>query len=155
MLIQAFHKFARQTYFVKLWAAPVWVLLGLTKLMIFTLPFRLLASRLGTPQGNQYWVPLLSDTQQRRAQQISRVVQGMAVYTPWNSNCFPQAITARVLLGLYGIPGTLFFGLAKDHQHELSAHAWVVAGQIRVSGGYSFNQFTVMNAFLFERQSRT
>jgi hypothetical protein len=53
------------------------------------------------------------------------------------------------LLSLYRIPYALYFGL--KHESVLSgteAHAWVAAGRIRVTGGASFSQFTVVGCFV-------
>ena len=81
--------------------------------------------------------------------QIGRAVRLAARYTPWDSNCFPQAVVARLLLGLYGIPYALFFGLRRDPDSgAMLAHAWVAAGRVRVTGGESFGQFTVVGVFV-------
>ena len=133
--------------FVQAWFIPVWVLLGISKVLIFTIPFQRLAPRLGQRTGVAPWVPLLSDQQTVRARLIGRVVQMTARYTFWNANCFPQAITARWLLGLYGVPYVFFFGLSRDAGDGMKAHAWVVAGPVRVTGGYSFHQYTVVGCF--------
>ena len=66
-----------------------------------------------------------------------------------DSNCFPQAVAAKLLLSLYRIPYALYFGLwqAPDHSGT-QAHAWVAAGRIRVSGGHSLDQYTVVGCFI-------
>lgn len=85
---------------------------------------------------------LLDPAQEARALQIGRLVRMTAVYTPWDSNCFPQAVVARLLLGLYGIPYVLNFGLMRDPAGgEMKAHAWVTAGA-------SFGQFTTVGCFV-------
>lgn len=141
-------KFFRQDLFTQCWAIPVWLLLGIAKIAIFTAPFRAIVARLGTPLNASSWIPLLTPEQLVRARKISKLIQGVAPYTLWDSNCFPQAISARLLLGLYGVPGSLFFGVHKDGK-QMKAHAWVCADKIRVTGGYSFNQFTVVAGYLF------
>ena len=136
--------------FEQVWLLPAWCLLGLSRLVILTIQFRRLAPYLGRHIGNRAVVPLLSAHQQARALHIGRVVRLAAQYTPWESNCFPQAVTARVLLGGYGIPYALCFGLAKEGENgrALKAHAWVAAGPVRVSGGDGFRQFTVVGVFV-------
>ena len=118
-------------------------------MLIFTIPFQRLAPRLGVRTGIAPWVPLLTPEQTHRARLIGRLVQMTARYTFWNANCFPQAITARWLLGLYHVPYVFFFGLSRDASDPagMKAHAWVVAGPVRVTGGYSFHQFTVVGCF--------
>jgi hypothetical protein len=136
--------------FEQLWLLPVWCLLGLSRLLILTMPFRRLAPYLGRHLGNDAVIPLLSAHQQARALHIGRVVRLAAQYTPWESNCFSQAVAVRVLLGGYGISYTLCFGLARTRadSEELQAHAWVAAGPVCVSGGDGFRQFTVVGVFV-------
>ncbi|MBL8482027.1 MAG: lasso peptide biosynthesis B2 protein [Rhodocyclaceae bacterium] len=140
---------ARQPPFVLAWLLPVWLLLGGARALILTLSFRRLAPHLGRPLGANAWVPRLDPQQEQRALLIARVVYIAARHTPWISNCFPQAIAARVLLGLYSIPYALHFGLMRDPASaEMKAHAWVAAGKVRVTGGESFGQFTVVGCFV-------
>ncbi|QQS53242.1 MAG: lasso peptide biosynthesis B2 protein [Candidatus Competibacteraceae bacterium] len=141
--------FLRQPRFTQLWLIPLWLLLGLSKAVIFTVSFRRLAPRLGTAVGVASWVPVLVPAQEARALQIGRAVCLAARYTPWNSNCFPQAVAARLLLGLYHIPYALYFGLMRDPEtREFKAHAWIAAGRVRVMGNESFSQFTVVGCFV-------
>jgi hypothetical protein len=142
--------FLSQPLFIQAWFLPLWVMLGISKALIFTLSFRRLAPRLGRQAGIAPWVPLLSDAQEQRALMIGRAVRLTAKYTPWDSNCFPQAIAARVLLGLYGLPYAFYFGLLRDPDDAagIKAHAWVAAGRVRVTGGLSFGQFTVVGCFV-------
>lgn len=141
--------FLRQPAFIRLWFLPLWLLLGMAKAVILTLSFKRLAPRLGVSQGIAPWVPVLAPADEARALQIGRAVRLAAGYTPWDSNCFPQAVAARLLLGLYGIPYALYFGLMRDPAtSEMKAHAWVAAGRVRVTGGTSFGQFTVVGVFV-------
>ncbi|MCG6941460.1 MAG: lasso peptide biosynthesis B2 protein [Thiohalocapsa sp.] len=143
-------KLRREPGFVWLWLGPTWALLGLSRGLIALVPFRRLAPLLGTNVGVEPWVPLVSAVQAVRARLIGRSVQIAARYTPWESNCFPQAITARLLLGLYRIPFALYLGLARDRDNnDLSAHAWVTAGPMHVAGGGAdFERFTVVGCFV-------
>jgi len=141
--------FLRQPRFTQLWFVPLWMLLGLSKAVIFTVSFRRLAPHLGAATGVAPWVPVLVPAQEARALQIGRAVRLAACYTPWNSNCFPQAVAARLLLGLYRIPYALYFGLMRDPEtREFKAHAWIAAGRVRVTGNESFGQFTVVGCFV-------
>ena len=128
---------------------PLWFILGISKALIFTVSFRRLAPHLGQAIGVAPWIPLLDPAQQARASQIGRAIRLASRYTPWNSNCFPQAVAARLLMGFYGIPYALYFGLMRDAQSlEMKAHAWVAAGRVPVTGGGSFKQFTVVGVFV-------
>lgn len=148
LLLRKWRSFLRLPAFRKLWLLPLWLLLGVSKALISTISFQRLAARLGQPLGVAPWVPLVDARQRALALQIGRAVRLAASYTPWDSNCFPQAVAARVLLGLYGVPYALYFGLARDPiTRETQAHAWVMAGPVAVTGGASFARFTVVGVF--------
>ena len=144
--------FFRQPRFTQLWFLPVWAMLGISKAAIFIVPFRHLVMYLGEAVGTKSQVPLLSSAQQIRAAQISRVVIVAARYTPWDSNCFPQAVVACVLLKIYSVPYALYFGLMRGPESsEFKAHAWVATGRVRVTGGRSFGYYTVVGCFVAPR----
>lgn len=147
--------FLRQPGFIQFWFIPIWFCLGVSKALIFTVSFRRLAPHLGRQSAIVPWLPLLEPRQEARALLIGRAVRMAARYTPWDSNCFPQAVAARLLLGVYGIPYALFFGLMRDPDaREMKAHAWVAAGKVRVTGGTSFGQFTVVGCFVAPQLQR-
>ncbi len=148
-LVRKSRSFARRSRFEKAWFLPAWLLLGICRFFILFVPFRHLAFRLGTHTGLNSWIPLVDSGQKERALSIGRVIALGARYTPWDTNCFPQAVAAKVLLGIYGIPNSLFLGVARNPaEGKLSAHAWVTAGRVRVTGGFSFDQFTVVGCFV-------
>jgi ATP-binding cassette subfamily C protein len=139
--------FLRHPWWEQLAFVPVWILLGLARAAIRLLAFERLAGALGTSMGVQVVVPLLQPRQVARARRISSLVTWVATHTPWRSDCFPQALVARLLLGLCGVPWSLCFGLARGANHALNAHAWVAAGPVSVTGGYSFARFTTVGCF--------
>lgn len=139
--------FLRHPPFEQLCFVPVWLLLGLARLAIRLLSFRRLAAALGTPMGTRAYVPLLSRAQQARARRVGALVRWVALHTPWVSDCFPQALVARLLLGLCRVPWVLCFGLTRQAGQGLAAHAWVAAGEVCVTGGRGFNQFSVVACY--------
>lgn len=142
------HSLMRKPRFVLLWLLPTWVMLGISRLIILTATFRRIAPYLGRPVGLNAYTHLLSPHQKKRALQISQVIRLSSRFCPWVANCFPQAVTARMLLGLYRIPYSLYFGVARDGDtREFKAHAWVAAGRIPVSGGQSFGSFTIVGCY--------
>jgi hypothetical protein len=147
------------SWFIKCWLVPTVVLLGISRLMILTVTFKRLAPLLGIPHGVEPWIPLLDSKKEARARQISLIILLSAKLTPWESNCYPQAITAGLLLRLFNIPYNLFFGLNSNPiNDDMKAHAWVAAGRIRVTGGGSFRHFTVVQSFgtfLLDPESKT
>src|SRR5690554_7603610 len=119
--------------FMRWWLFAVWSGLILAHLAVRVISFHRLAPLLGSPAPAYPWLPILTPEQTRRARLIGRTVQSASRRSPWPDNCFDQAIVARCLLGLYGIPYALFFGVRRAPEtNEMSAHAWVAAGRVRV-----------------------
>lgn len=139
----------RQPLFIVLWLAPAWALLAASRALVLSLPFKHIVNRLGASNGTSPAIPLLNPTQEQQALYISRTIRLAAKYAPWNANCFAQAITARLLLGLYKIPYGLYFGIAsRGDISQMAAHAWVAAGRVPVTGGHSFSKFIVVGCFM-------
>ena len=139
----------RQPLFVWLWMVPVWLLLNLCRLLIRVLSFRRLASHLGIAYGARACIPLVTEGQRLRARKIQRVVRLATRCIPWEINCYPQSLTACLLLVLCRVPHCLCFGATRRPQDGgFAAHAWTVAGPVRVAGGESFSQYAVLACFV-------
>ena len=148
-------RFGRQPGFVQIWFFPVWVGLGIARLAILTISFKRLVPRLGVSVGVQPWLPLLDQREEKTARMVGQVIRQAARLTPWDSNCFPQAVVARVLLGWYGVPYCLFFGVRrKASDGAFDAHAWVGAGRVKVIGGWGFNKYAVVGVFAAPQLTR-
>lgn len=132
--------------------AAVWSLLGLTRLAILVLPFRVIRRLLGEDHaqapGEAPDPPALDDRSRARATTIGTHIQVAARHTPWKSECYPQALTARALLGLRRVPHRTSFGLRRDGD-VLAAHVWVRAGDVAVCGGDG-RDYTEVASFLWE-----
>lgn len=139
----------KKPFFVQLWLVPALLMLGTCRLLIGILSFRRLALMLGVAHGASACIPLVTEDQRQRAAKIGKVVRLAARYVPGGVNCYPQALTACLILVLYRVPHCLCFGAARDPQnHEFSAHAWTAAGSVRVTGGESFSRYAVIACFL-------
>ena len=152
LLIRNARGFLHQPAFVQAWFVPIWLALGAAGILVHLFPFRRLVSGLGVPVGVASWVPLVTEQQRHRARLISHVVRLAARHTPWRSNCLVQAVVARAMLGMYGVPYALYFGVMRgSNAREVKAHAWVAAGNVRVTGGCGFGRFTVTGCFVASR----
>jgi hypothetical protein len=135
----------------KLWFAPAFLLLGLARAALLTVPFRRIAPLLGHNLQAAVAVPLAGEQEVARALHIGRAVRTAARYTPWESQCLAQAMAARVLLGVNGLPYGLYLGVSKRGESGVSAHAWVCTGPAAVTGGRGFGQFAVVGTFVSPR----
>ena len=141
------NSFFSQSFTTQYLLVPAWLLTGLARLVVLALPFRLFAPGLGRHHGVSAFIPILDVKQQMRALSIGRAVRMSSTLAPWNANCQAQAIAARCLLSLYRVPYAIFYGIAKDPIEQMKAHAWVCSGPIQVTGGYGFDEFTVVAVF--------
>ncbi len=126
--------------------AQVFVLLGFTRLAINTLSFKRLARYFG-PQKVE--TPADAPPEQlAAARRIAWAISRVSPYTPWKSNCFPQALTAKILLRWRGIPSTLYLGAAfAEDKSKLEAHAWLRCGPLYVTGGKGDEKFGTVGVF--------
>ena len=58
-----------------------------------------------------------------------------------------QALAARWMLKRRRIPSTLYFGMAKDEDGRLTAHAWLRSGSQTLTGAEEQDGFTVLATF--------
>ena len=123
--------------------AEAWFLLHFAKLVILFIPFKKIASQIGRLQ-----VESTHDLHSMEEPiKIEHAVRRASRYTIHKSKCYDQALTAKALLGQIGLPATLYFGLAKERDNQLSAHAWVRCGNKIITGKAGMEQFTVIACF--------
>lgn len=133
--------------------AQTYLLLGLARLAINLVPLRRLASWFGT-QSQETPVEI-APAQIREAERIAWAVRTVCPHTPWQSNCYPQAFAAKLLLRRKQIPSTLYLGAAIRHDPAgqpaatpaLTAHAWLRCGPMYVTGGRGHDTYAVLAAF--------
>ncbi|USJ02802.1 lasso peptide biosynthesis B2 protein [Xanthomonas prunicola] len=141
--------FGRLPRFERLLLVPAWILLGLARAAVRWLGFRRLAHWVGDQVAVPPALPRLDTRAQRRAMQIGRTVRLAARHTPWDSNCLAQALAAHYLLGLFRVAHLLCLGVThSDDDGQLQAHAWVLAGSTRVTGGRTAERFTRVGCFV-------
>jgi len=124
----------------------VYLLLGISRFAINVFSFPRLEKYLGarlteTPDN-------IADYQLQLANKMRWAISTASQCTPWNSNCFPQALTAKILLRRAGIPTTLYMGVAfKTGGSELQGHAWLRCGPLNVTGGDNNDEFGAVASF--------
>jgi hypothetical protein len=144
-VLPRFQRFLRRPWRDQELFIQAYILLGLARLAINTVKFETLLRRLGasgfeTPAE----VPLAHLVEARR---IAWAVRSASRYTPWKSNCFPQAIAAKFLLRRRGIGSTLYLGAAFKARTELEAHAWLRCGPLYITGGAGYTHFGTVGIF--------
>lgn len=136
--------FHRLSWKMKLMFLIAYMLMGLVRMCIFLLPFKLIAPILG--QKNQVTPLEVKRENITKAAKIGYIVNVSSRYTPWESKCLVRAITALLLLRLIRIPSTLYLGMGKDDSNKLIAHAWLRCGEHIITGAEESAKFkAVMN----------
>lgn len=138
-------KFIRLSWVEHLLLLEATLWLGMARIAILTVPFRLLA---------RYWGRQMVESPAVEARepkellkQVSRAVAVMSHYLPWETKCLAQALAAKMMLKCRGISSTLYLGLTKDQDNEIKAHAWLRSGTVVLTGSRGKNKFTVVSTF--------
>jgi Transglutaminase-like superfamily len=131
--------------------AVLW--LGLLRVATSLLPYRRVAALLRLSRSGAAAVPTGrpadpgSARAYRAADAIGWAVQGGAARTPWLSACLVQALAGHVMLRRQGVPSVVYLGVARDAAGDFIAHSWLRCGDRIVTGGGSYQQFSVIAAY--------
>jgi hypothetical protein len=132
--------FASRPLSDKLLVAQTALLLGATRLAIRTLRFDRLERILGVRLAES--IPEIEHHELVQARRVAWAVRTVSPGTPWTSNCFPQALTAKILLQRRDVDSTLYIGAAfAEDKSSLKAHAWLRCGRFYLTGGNSHDEF--------------
>ena len=123
------------------------------RLALIFVPFPRLARRLGTfvPPAAARATQVATETapdQTQLAEQIGWAVTRAARYVAFKAVCLPQAMAARVMLKRRGVQSVMHFGVAKDTEKPLDAHAWLDAAGVEVTGYPVVNNFAEIACFV-------
>ena len=111
--------------------------LAIARIMLVAVPFRRLSERLPSKHDS---TPVTPDV--GLIERVGRSVAIAANHVPWRSDCFPQAIAARMLLNRCGLASTIHIGVERVGDDELSGHAWLTCGDTVVTGGAELRRYT-------------
>jgi Transglutaminase-like superfamily len=78
----------------------------------------------------------LTDEQREQARRVSFAIVQAGARVPWRSDCLVQALAARRWLAGAGIDTALCIGV-RSEALGFEAHAWLIAGDLAVTGGDS------------------
>ena len=119
-------------------AEAIWAL-ATARFQLATQPFPRIAQRLGgfvTPakarETTAAWAAAPDD--QATASKIGWAVTRAARHVPFGAVCLPQAMAAKTMLARRGIASVMHFGTMRDEKLSLSAHAWLDAAGVEVTG---------------------
>ena len=121
------------------------ILCGIYRLAILIIPFNKLKRCFGMYNSES---PENIETEfYKTIKKIDWAVEQVSMYTPWQSKCLVQALTAQRMLKRRKIHSTLYLGVAREGQSKINAHAWLRSGRCLVTGGIGYDSFTQVAKF--------
>lgn len=69
-----------------------------------------------------------------QARAIGWAVRGAARFAPFKALCLQQAVAAQAMLARRGIGSVLHYGVGRDEDGALVAHAWIEAAGVALTG---------------------
>ena len=129
----------------------VFLLTGIFRMIMLYVPFNKLKSHMGTLN-----LESAENEDESVYVQVSRIawaIRTIVKYTPWQSKCLVQSLTAQYLITKKHIACTLYLGVSKEKilnsdskSTDLIAHSWIRCGNYFVTGGNG-NNFAVVAKF--------
>ncbi|MEP9378545.1 lasso peptide biosynthesis B2 protein [Aquabacter sp. CN5-332] len=125
----------------RLQAVETLLALALGWLLVFVLPFRVLAKLLGHagPSENSQGQGA-SSTHLGIARGLGWRIERLAPRFPGRATCLVRAVAGWLLLRRRGISSVVRFGVRR-HEGVLEAHAWIRVGETTVLGGEEAQTF--------------
>ncbi|MGB0694963.1 MAG: lasso peptide biosynthesis B2 protein [Rhodospirillaceae bacterium] len=140
----------------QLWTAEAWLRLAVWVIKIRLLPGARITRTFATGQQEspEHRTERLSPDQRIQVERLQRCISRASRYHLLGPNCMPQALTARAMLTGRGLPATLVLGVRKKPSEptlaqdgELAAHAWVLSGELTVTGAEGSGRFQPLGVF--------
>jgi hypothetical protein len=119
------------------------VLLAITRLVIFFLPFRIIAFALNRSFG------VLSQPRERERTRndIRWAVERGARCLPGETVCFPKGVAAHIMCRARGIDSVLYYGALSSPAEGLIAHVWLKDGNTGIVGHSVAHRYSVLAQF--------
>jgi hypothetical protein len=147
LLFSNIRKFTDRSWQERWLFVEAYLLLGIFRLLIITLPFKRIVWMLKLSAGEgrtafKTGAPLYLSA-------ASWAIQAAASRTPWESVCLGQALTGIVMLRLRGFSATLYLGIAKDitGSDPLAAHAWLRSGDFFLTGADGHERYAIISEY--------
>jgi len=147
-MIRKFKKFTQLSSEEKKLFIEAYIILGKMRILILTVSFKRLTRSMKHTTDMEMLASLDKQTL-HTAHLIGQAIGRAASYTPWESACLVQSLTAQKMLQKRGIPGVFYLGVTKDKEkgEKIKAHAWTQCGDEILTGRYGYEAFTVVSVF--------
>ncbi len=147
-MLRKFKKFTNLSSEEKKLFLEAYATLGMMRTAILSLSFKRLTRSLEHTAKKEE-ITALSDKEMYIAVKVGQAITRAAAYTPWESACLVQSLTAQKMLQKRGISGVFYLGAAKDEgsKEKMKAHAWSQCGDTIITGAEGHKEFTVLSVF--------
>jgi len=125
---------------------------ALARILILVVKFNKLQKMIGEYKEESPYI--VDEKQYPIITKIAWAINIVSHNTPWQSRCFVQAITAQRMLEKRNISSTVYFGVNKDKENNITAHAWTRCGNVIVTGNREKNAYTTVAWFSNCKQIR-
>ncbi|HFU77870.1 MAG TPA: lasso peptide biosynthesis B2 protein, partial [Epsilonproteobacteria bacterium] len=112
-MISKFKKFTKLPWEEQKLFAEAYLELGQMRVAILTVSFKRLTRSLEHRIKVEELSPL-NEEAMRTARLVGQAIVRASAFTPWESACLAQSLTAQKMLQKRGIPGVFYLGVAKD-----------------------------------------
>ena len=147
-MLRKFKKFTKLSSKEKKLFIEAYVTLGKMRAAILTISFKRLTSAL-EHKPNIEAISVLSQKEKQTAVLVGQAITRASAYTPWESACLAQSLTAQKMLQKRGVSGVFYLGAMKDEEskEKMKAHAWSQCGEIIITGDSGHENFIVLSGF--------
>ena len=152
-MLRKFKKFSALSSEEKKLFLEAYATLGMMRAAILTISFKRLTRSLDH-SAKEKEITALNDEEMDIALKVGQAITRAAAYTPWESACLAQSLTAQKMLQKRGIPGVFYLGVMKDEEskEKMKAHAWSQCGEKIITGGSGYEKFTVLSVFKWRKE---
>lgn len=120
-------------------------LLAFFRFCLIVLPFKRLARFLG--EQHKESPDIWPAAEECYIENISRFITNMSNIVPWDAKCLVQAAAGKRLMNHNRIQSTIYFGVKKNDEGTLEAHAWLRVGNKIILGGENAHEFVVVSSY--------
>lgn len=145
LLSKIYNRFIKGDLNTKVLFLQAFVLSAYVRFLMLFISFNKYAEKMGVRGGSS--LEIISAIDLEKAIYITHIVKTTCSYTKWESKCMVQALVSKWILKRRGIDSTIYFGVKKDEEGMLKAHAWLRVGDKILTGIHGHKTFKIVNQY--------
>lgn len=128
-------------------ACEALMVLAAVRLVLGILPFPVAMARLGLRSEAGKGGRDCGRAPESAILAVARAVQRGSRVAPFKAVCLQQAVAAAMMLRRHGLAVEVHFGVARDEQRVLTAHAWSICRGAVITGEHSMSRYAPIAVF--------